>query len=216
VNIDWGGPWWIGVIVLAIASVFWARRYESRKLGRQLLDESRRLEMTLTIGQSPFSGPAMEIALFQKGWNRTFPYYFSKTASSGAVVLGEYSYVFGFHPQKTFTQTFAAFYRPRLPVFTLAPATILDRIGMALGLEVIDIPFEAELKKRYMLRGKEPAHVQGVLKPSLVGRLNAKGANWSIESSGNWLVVYEWDKTTSRGSLNQFLADASEIAKLFT
>lgn len=116
----------------------------------------------------------------------------------------------------TVEQTVAGFRRHtfRLPSFRLQPENVFDRVAQVFGQQDIDIDSNPEFSNAYRLSGAEPDQVRSLFERQAASYLSS-APGWTVEGSGEWLLVFRAGVRVKPEQYSAFLEDTRRIARLF-
>ena len=97
----------------------------------------------------------------------------------------------------------------------MRPENFLHRIGDAFVLQDIDFATHPEFSKSYLLEGSDESTIRQLFS-SHVLRFFSQEKAWSVEGTGEWLVVYTGAGLVPAEQLEQFLSMTSHISSLFS
>ena len=129
----------------------------------------------------------------------------------------DYSYTTGSgRNSSTVSQTVAAYCTNEVSIasFELRPEHIFHKIRQAFGSKDIDIESYPEFSKRYLLRGDDEPAVRNCFTPAVLDLLDREHG-WSIEASGQWMVVCRVGKKVKAKAMSEFLDKTWNLFLLF-
>lgn len=101
----------------------------------------------------------------------------------------------------------------RWPAFELRPEKLTDKVAAVFGKGDIDFEHRPEFSKKVLLRGEDEAAVRRLFDATRI-RFFEQNPQWSVESDGEWLVVYRARHDCRAEHLDAFVADAQRIREL--
>jgi hypothetical protein len=159
--------------------------------------------------------------LFSRGYAGRSTNMLADNLEVPSTPLFDFSYRFGLRTIASvgYCQTVAAFSAglTGLPDFQLTPATALERLAPKMGIQGFRFESRPKFQKRYWLRAKDEVSVRAVFSDAFIDRLAAADphAQWYVEKSGGWLLVYSHGKTYPPQALAGFLGATRVVADLF-
>jgi hypothetical protein len=159
--------------------------------------------------------------LFSRGYAGTWTNMLADNPEVPSTLLFDFSYRFGLRiiASVGYSQTVAAFSArlTGLPDFQLAPATSLERIAPKLGAHGIQFESRPEFGKKYWLRTNNEISVRAIFSDAFIDRFFSVDpkAEWYVEKSGQWLLVYRHGVLFAPQDLPAFGYASRAIANLF-
>lgn len=218
---DWL-PWAVGTaaaiaICIGISAAFARKRTEA--LTRTALAIGFNFEGK--TWRDPAQAGQLITSLFGKGSARNFRNIMTGSSRGLRVALFDYSYVTGSgRSAQTRAQTVASFSKTSvmLTKFEMEPKGMIGKIGDALFHKNINFDGHPEFSGRYQVRSQEQEKTRELFTSTLLsmpGGLDPK-KSWSVESSGEALVVYRANKRVQPDELPSFLEETIALADSFT
>ncbi len=218
-------PWLLpvavaGAAVLALVIILAARMSE-RKRTQGL--ETAAMQVGLSYQLEDQALPADEMKRFQlftAGHGQRTRHVMRGSSGGMEIVVFDYRYVTGSGKNSSsHNQTVAAFHLAgaAFPNFTLGPETFVHRIAEHFGFQDFDFEAHPEFSRRYVLRGTDEKAVRQLFGPALVDFFEAQGgeARWSVEGSGDWLLIFHAERLVKPAQLPEFLQQTSTVAGAF-
>jgi len=209
----------LGFVGLVIVVTVLTRRAErQRREGFQQLAGQLGMEhMDGASERMPFDSERLH--LFRQGHSRHVGNCLRDTRGRDTTLLLDYQYVIGHGKNRhTHRQTVAAFSlgaRPVLPRFELRPEDVFHKIGAAFGYQDIDFALYPGFSKHYLVRGADEQAIRDAFDESIITAVeNTPGI--SIESDGEWLVIYRDGKRVNVSRIAEFLEEARMLQTAFT
>jgi hypothetical protein len=97
-----------------------------------------------------------------------------------------------------------------LPAFELEPEMLDDKITCLLLGNDIDFPSHPEFSRKYLLYGQEERRVRDVFNSHVLAFFETT-EGWSVESEGDWVVLYKRDEQVECEDILSFLDEALGI-----
>jgi hypothetical protein len=168
----------------------------------------------------PQAAPQLVSPLFQRGRSKEFRNIMTGSAAGLRTALFDYSFTVGYgRSQRTYKQTIGAYSKDRmlLPLFTLQPKGIWQKLTNAIVRK--DVAFEShpEFSRRYQLRCPDTVAVQALFTPQLLAFLESldQKKKWRLEGSSDSLLIYRIGKLAKPPEMRAFLEETSTIATSF-
>ena len=201
----------VGIVALVVAAY---SHLQDQKRTEQIRDLASMSGMNFTerddsLLTETFAG----IELMRKGSGRKAKNILRTRADGKDVVLFRYEY----HVDKsTFKQTAAGVRDPEraLPRFQLTPESVFLKIGASFGMQDIDFDSSPTFSESYRLTGDDEAAVRRLFRSDVLSFF-ATETSWSIEGSGEWVVVYRRRDLVNPDQLAEFAEKAIWISDLF-
>jgi hypothetical protein len=86
-----------------------------------------------------------------------------------------------------------------MPQMLLKPENFFHKIGAWLGMQDIDFEEHPEFSDRYLLQGEDEERIRRTMSNETVMRFFTVEKNWSLESIGFYLVLYQERKLIDPG-----------------
>lgn len=156
-------------------------------------------------------------SLFTSGRNKLVDGLMQRQFGNGQVFLFDYAYTTGAgNTTKVYTQTVVAFHSPSLnsPYFALYPQSFLSFIGETFGYNDIDFASHPHFSKRYKLSGKDEMIIRQMFHPQMLSYFDQL-PTVNIDGGGNYIFVYETDKTAPVENLNWYIGERMKFVNLF-
>lgn len=140
----------------------------------------------------------------------------TRTHDSGEQMLFDYDYTrsSGNHSRHVRQTAFARRAREPIPAFELRPENVGHRIASMFGFADIDFEHRPDFSRRYLLRGKNEGEIRRLFGVEQF-RFFEKEGHWTVESDGEWLIVYQFARRRGVEELRPFLGEGENIAALF-
>jgi hypothetical protein len=221
-RMDWTGEWW--VVILGAGAIFLVvgALYLTRSRAFRLRSAAAQLGFISLQGLNPFSDEEKKaLNLFSRGDDGEMVNLFGDRFDSPSMLLFDFVYSFGVPPNPSvrYSQTAAAFkvHGDGVPDFQMIPATALDATTPKVSPPAIRFDSHPDFAKRYCLRGEDETAVHAFFGSALLDRLTASdaAADWSVEKSGSWLIVYRHDGLFAPKAIPESWQHAQEVANLF-
>jgi hypothetical protein len=206
----------VGIAIWAIQRALSRRRTEGMKTAA--------LEMGFTFEGAQWAdmrqAPLMEHALFGKGRGTELKNIMTGSRSGMKVNVFDYTLRIGTgRHSHTEAQTVVSFTKDGvyLPYFELRPIGPFDKMWDAVTHKNIHFDSSPEFMRRYVLRTPSENDVRSLFTPSVISFLEQFGPHtkWSIEGTGNTLIVFHSRKKISPAEVRPFLDETSSIASSF-
>lgn len=174
----------IGAGLALMLAIVLVTQYREKQRAAALKDLSAKIGFT-------YAGGSSEAPLLSSHKPDDITNVMRGSASGFEVLLYDYHYHVGTGGRRQHVrQTIAAFKLPAtLPAFELRPENVLHKIGSAFGYQDIDFDSNPEFSDRYLLRGDE-VRVRRLFTPALMTFFERLDTEWSVETSGSWLMAY--------------------------
>ena len=159
----------------------------------------------------------VRFALFGRGRRRAAKHLLRSRDGEMAELVFDYRYVTGGgQHSRSHSQTVAAFQLrgAALPVFSLRPEYLSDKIAGAIGFQDIDFPLHPDFSKRYLLRGTDEHAVRDVFTDARIESV-ALYDKICIEGGGDWLIVYRTNRRIRPDVFSEFLDEARNVRTIF-
>lgn len=101
----------------------------------------------------------------------------------------------------------------RWPAFELRPEKFGDRVASVFGKGDIDFDHRPEFSRKMLLRGEDEPAIRRLFDATRM-RFFEQNAAWSVESDGEWLVVYRARHECKPDEMDAFVTDARRIRDL--
>lgn len=219
---DWSGPWWLLVLVFALALLIGCAVYAARTRRSGLISAAALLGLKPLQSPNPFSTEEKKgFNLFSRGYGGKWINLLADIGEPPSVLFFDFSYRFGLRliASRKYYQSVAAFSArlTSLPDFQLTPATTLERIAPKLGLLAIQFESRPEFGKKYWLRASNEIAIRALFNDTFIDRLSSTDprAAWYVEKSGGWLLVYLHGKSCAPAGLPRFIEASRAMAGLF-
>lgn len=206
------------VVVLAVVMLVWRAKSESaRRKKIEALSYTLGFEFVAedpSLLESELGG----FPLFSHGHRRRASNVLRRRESESEATLFDYRYTTSSgNSSHTHYQTVLAVHRQglSLPAFELRPENVLLRIAGAFGYQDIDFDGSPEFSRRYLLRGKDEAAVRQLFTPTLLQTLERQ-PGWSVEASGESIIVYRRGKRSKPEELQIFFTASQEVVRALT
>lgn len=136
----------------------------------------------------------------------------SKSEPGRRTILLDFRYTVGGKNRHTHRQTLAALQRDRrkLPAFELSPESVFHKIGDLFGWHDIDFEHRPEFSAKFLLRSEDEGTVRRFFNGTVLAYFE-KHLGWSVETDGEWVVIYRADRRVRPEDLTEFLEDAEGI-----
>lgn len=220
---DWI-PWPILALTLgfmavaAVVLVFDARR-ERRRI-EELTTWAASQGFTIAAGlkglaESGLSTVLIGLPIFRRGRTPRVRNLIRGMADGQPMLLFDFRYTVQSGKNSTsIEQTIVAFERGHqtFPSFELAPEGLLSRIAQAFGAPDIDFEHNPEFSSEYQLKGQDADAVRHLFERSAVSYL-AHAPGWSIQGTGNWLIVFRHDRRVKPEDLSFHLEQVRQVAR---
>lgn len=200
------------ILIVAIVATLIVMSIRATKKRREALEAfARDMEFRFDPEGGGISEKLLnESHLFRQGSSRTVRNLVHGTIEDLGVYLFDYSYTI--HTGKnstTSTQTVVAFELGgrSIPVFDLRPENIFHRIGGAFGYQDIDLVDRPVFSKAYLLRGPDEVAIRAFFTGEILDLLE-QDRRWSIESTGEFLIIYQAGRRTRVEDLPERLDQA--------
>jgi hypothetical protein len=205
-----------GLAVWAIQRAFNRRRTDGMKTATQ--------EIGFTFEGDEWAdlrhAPMLETALFGKGHSEGFRNIVTGSRSGMKASLFDYALRVGSGKNShTEAQTVGTFVKEGiyLPYFDMRPNKPFDRVVDAVTHKNIHFESNPEFAKHCFLKSPLEKDVRLLFTPALLTYLEQLDSQkkWSIEGTGNTLVIYRSRKRVAPTELREFLDETSSIANSF-
>lgn len=206
----------VGFSIWAIQRASARRRTDGMKTAAQ--------EIGFTFEGDEWAGlrhaPMLETALFAKGHGEGFRNIVIGSGSGMKVSLFDYALRVGSGKNShTEAQTVGTFVKESiyLPYFDMRPNKPFDWVVDAVTHKNIHFESNPEFAKRCFLKSPLEKDVRLLFTPALLTYLEQLNSQkkWSIEGTGNTLVIYSSRKRVAPAELREFLDETSSIANSF-
>jgi hypothetical protein len=205
------------ILALIVFFIIWMNKVSGKRA-----EDIGRLALSLNFRFSPkddgtFIAELSKFQLFSKGQSRKISNILSGNYSGTPVIILDYQYTTGGgESTHTWRQTVLIMESEKLalPLFTLRPENVFDKIGNALGYKDIDFPVYPKFSKQYFLRSKDETAVRNIFTDSLIQYYEQRpGLN--TEGDGQRLVYYHGPKIVPADKIQEFLQQGHELFSLF-
>jgi hypothetical protein len=102
----------------------------------------------------------------------------------------------------------------RLPAFTLAPETIVDKIAARFGGQDIDFEQQPGFSARYRLQSTNEDATRRLFTPALMSWLEGQNG-YHVECTGRRILWYRLGEYAAPEAMEQFIGTASELFRRF-
>lgn len=208
-----------GAVTLIVTTYFWARRAE-RKRREAFSGAAMQIGFSFEPVDQPF--PPEDVARFHlltAGHGKEFRNVLRGRTDGKDTVVFDYKYVTGGGKnQSTHRQTVAGLRLggASFPGFYLQPENLFHKIAALFGYQDIDFPDHPEFSRRYLLRGDNESAIRTLFSPTIIDMFESLSATrWSVEGSGEWLLVYNHGCQIGPAELPQFLQATGAVAASF-
>lgn len=160
----------------------------------------------------------LQFPLFQRGYSRKIKNILYKNSATGKTILFDYDFKEGSGENSSqYCQTVAAFHVPNrnLPLFSLRPENVFDKVGEFFGQQDIDFESYPEFSKSYRLQGELELAIREVFNFEVL-QFFSQNPGWWLEGGGEWLVIYKLARRVQPEELGVFLQEATQISELFS
>lgn len=99
------------------------------------------------------------------------------------------------------------------PAFELRPEKFGDKVASAFGKGDIDFDHRPDFSRKMLLRGEDEPAIRRLFDATRM-RFFEQNAGWSVESDGEWLVVYRARRESRPDELDAFVTEARRIRDL--
>jgi hypothetical protein len=206
----------IGAAVVIVAVLLIAWRFERRRN-----EELKRQARVLGYDYAEQDDGLLEnllpkLHLFGQGHSRKARNRMRTQSGGAEMIFFDFRYrTGGGQHSNNHQQSVVAFHDPglSLPAFELRPENVFHRIGSALGYQDIDFPSHPDFSRRYLLRGEDENAIRKLF-TAPIARFFAKRKGWSVESGGEWLIVYRHRRRVRPAELRRFLKSTEEIKRV--
>ena len=96
----------------------------------------------------------------------------------------------------------------------LYPESFLSFIGEGFGYNDIDFASHPHFSKRYKLSGKDEMTIRQMFHPQMLSYFDQL-PTVNIDGGGNYVFVYELDKTAPIENLNWYIGERMKFVNLF-
>jgi hypothetical protein len=206
-----------GVAVLVGIIWFINNRMEQRRVEalRQTAEEMG-FSFEARPGDS-FANQFPGFQLFSQGHNRVAKNLLQGKALGLEVDIFDYSYVTGSGKNRhTWQQTVLAFEidGAALPMFSLRPETVFDKIGQWFGYQDIDFESHPKFSRSYVLRGQDEQAVRELFGDRVLDYFEESPA-CCTEGGGNRLVYYRARTRVAPAKVRKFMEEGFRVLALF-
>ncbi len=219
-------PAWLLPVAAAVAAcvliMIVLGRAGERRRTQALEAAAMQVGLAFSVQEEPLpAGQEAGLHLFTAGHGRRARNLMRGGAGGMETVVFDYRYVTGGGKnQSTHDQTVAAFRLTgaALPAFTLGPETFVHRIAEHFGYQDFDFEAHPEFSRRYVLRGQDESAVRNLFAPALIDffeTLTGENRRWSVEGSGEWLLVFHSERPIKPAELPEFLQQTAAVAAAF-
>jgi hypothetical protein len=214
---DWLPLLGIGIVALAILAAISASF--ARKRAQAMSAAAIAIGFNFE-GNDKTKAPNLTTTLFTKGSGKTFRNIMTGTSGGAAVTLFDYSYVTsdGRNAQ-THAQTVACFSKSelRMPAFEMQPKGIMGKIVDALSHKNMNFDSYPDFSRRYQVRSPEQERARELFTPAVLSFLESMDAktNWSMEGSGDTVIVFRANRRVKPEELRTFVEEASALVESF-
>jgi hypothetical protein len=213
----------MAIVVLIVGFSIWAIQ---RALSRRRMEgmKTAALEIGYTYEgdewADPRHAPMMETALFSRGRSEGLKNIMTGSRSGLKVNLFDYALRIGSGKNShTEAQTVGTFVKgdTYLPYFDMRPNKPFDWVVDAVTHKNIHFESNPEFAKHCYLQSPLENDLRSLFTPALLSYLEQLNAQkkWSIEGTGNTLVIYHSKKRVPPTELREFLDETSSIASSF-
>lgn len=205
------------LIVLVLGFVFFMIKRKQKRIQNLQIFAAQNGWQSIPNANVNFFQNSNYYTLFSSGRNRMVDGLMQRQFGSGQLFLFDYQYTSGGGKNsKTYTQTVLAVQSAslNLPYFSLYPESFLSFIGEAFGYNDIDFASHSHFSKRYKLSGKDEMAIRQMFHPQLLSYFDQL-PTVNIDGGGNYIFVYEQDKTSPIENLNWFIGERMKFVNLF-
>jgi hypothetical protein len=157
------------------------------------------------------------LQLFSQGHNRVAKNLLQGKALGLEVDIFDFTYVTGSGKNRhTWQQTVLAFEinGAALPMFSLRPETVFDKIGQWFGKQDIDFDSHPAFSKAYLLRGEDEEAIRAVFPPDILEYYESV-SGICTEAAGDRLVYYRAQQRVSPKDVRPFMEEGFRVLALF-
>jgi hypothetical protein len=205
----------VGALAL-VGGIIYLARLAEQKRAAALADAALRMGFAFEARLPPDRLEALgRFHLFERGHSRRARYVIRGKSSGADVVLLDYQYTTGGGKNShTWRQTVAIYpgAATGLPVFTLSPENILEKVGSLFGYQDIDFEASEEFSKHYLLRGADESAIRAAFGADALSYF-AHNRGWSVDSAGGALAVYRSGKRCKPEEIQPFLAETWSVGR---
>ena len=221
--------WILGFVVLVLATSYLYGRHSSQQRTQKLREIALKLNMTfLPLDPELEKEELRFLPLFFKSsrgfedatdsdpaeWDVRPRDILRGNVDEREIIIFNYTYTTGSHKSSTTHYHTVAAFRVDLPIFTLKPEKMLQKIGAALGMQDIDFDNYPAFSSAYQLSAEDESVVRRIFAAPILRYFSAN-KDWRVEAGGGWLIVYKKYFLDTLVDYSKFRDDASEIATLF-
>ena len=208
----------VGIIfLLSVGLVAFLRKQKQKRIRNLQMFAAQNGWQSISNADVNFFQNSNYYRLFAAGRNKNIAGLMHRQYGGGQVFLFDYEYTTGSGKStKVHTQTVVAYHSPHLnlPYFSLYPESFLSFIGEAFGYNDIDFASHPHFSKRYKLSGGDERAVRQTFHPQMLSYFDQL-PTVNIDGGGNFIFVYESNKTAPSENLNWFIGERIKYLNLF-
>jgi len=204
----------IVVVIGAIVMAFWMEKKRTDAVRQLAVSNGFTFHETAPDGLEDKTG---QFKLFTKGHSRKIRNTMRQEQAAFTVSQFDYSYTVGSGKNSsTHNQTVLLVETRALsvPAFVLGPENVFHRLGDLFGVKDIDFDRYPDFSRHYLLKGDDEDAVRRLFSADILGFFTVH-TGYSIEGSGNLLLIYKGGKRLSVKDMEPAMQQRLEIFKLF-
>ena len=210
-----------GLVVLTLAIVAASTLHEKKK-NRMREDNLQAVaeEMGLKFvsrADEEFQHRVSDFKLFNKGHRRKILNIVVGETDDFDLTIFDYHYTTGGgQHQQRHKRCVALMESPTLtvPVFTMRPESMFDKLGSIVGLQDIDFDDHPEFSNLYLLKGDDEQQIRDFMDDSIL-TLMANKKKLCVEANPGRIIVYYSNRPPKADQLKSLFAEALEIFGAF-
>lgn len=150
-----------------------------------------------------------DFKLFQKGGRKTISNILNHTSSLMESKINVFDYQYTISTGKshhTYHQTvfFIQSKQLAMPQMLLKPEHFFHKIGAWLGMQDIDFEEYPDFSDQYLLQGEDEDRIRRTIDNEAVIRFFTVEKNWTLESIGFYMVLYQANKLLAPDQIKSF------------
>lgn len=168
----------------------------------------------------PFELGLSEMNLFKRGRSHKIKNLMRGNFADTNCMLFDYRYTTGSGKNsRTHNQTVVVFKicGTNLPQFTCKPEHFYHKFADMLGYVDINFNQHPNFSKKYRLNGEDESAVRDIFNDEVIEHLEAANEKpWSVDGSGQWLVIYRASVPVKPDDCSQYLLDSTTLLNAMT
>jgi len=207
----------IALVLITLAIISWAVLWQKRR------DRLRREDIQTTaealglafqpVGDAAFQNRVALFNLFDKGHSKKILNIVVGEVPDLEIVIFDYHYSVGAGKnQRNYRRAVALIESADLnvPVFTIRPENMFDRLGSIIGLQDIDFVSHPLFSKMFLLKGENEVEIREFFNDSVLSLLEKK-PKVCIEASSGKMIFYYATKPPKDNQVRALFSEALEV-----